>query len=184
MDYNKLRVYGFPRHVMNYNVYNPTKIRYLKSRDYGYFEAPKKLRNPELRYLVDRYKQRLEYEKYMNPKGIKTTWTSNFTKIGNTIDYANPNIFLTRSGKRYEDNEIKFHVDKRLSKYEIIQFLEKLYKFKVKKIHTAILPGEVKLKRTEKQIKSYMRTRDRKRAVVQLDFNVDEKYRKLILEKQ
>jgi ribosomal protein L23 len=178
MDFNKLKVYGFPRHVMTYKMYNPTKIRYLKSRDLGYFEAPKYSKNPELRYLVDRYKQRLEYEKYMNPKGIKTTVTSNFPKFGPSIDYADPKIFLIKSPKIYEEDEVKFFVDKNLSKYEIKQFLEKCYKLKVNKVSTAILPGKVQALPLEKQRK-FFRTKDVKKAVVKLDFPVDEKYRKL-----
>lgn len=178
MDFNKLKVYGFPRHVMNYKLYNPRKINYFKSKDYGYFESPKYFKNPELRYVVDRYQQRLEYEKYMNPKGIKMTMTGNFPKNGETIDFLNLNVFLMRSGKKYEEDEIKFFVNKNLSKYEIIQFLQKMYNFKVKQISTANLPGKVKLVQNTRQRK-YMRTRDTKKALVKVGFKVDDKYRKL-----
>ncbi len=179
MDFNKLKVYGFPRHMLKYNVYNPMKIRYLKCKTHGYFEAPKVNKIPELRFLVDRYKQRIEYEKYMNPKGFKTTWTSNFPKIGDTIDYVDPKIYLVRSEKRYGPNEAKFLIDNDLSKLEVKQFLEKLYKVKVKKINTAIMPGKVKADPEPRGQMKYTRTKDRKKAVVKFDFNVDEKYREV-----
>jgi ribosomal protein L23 len=178
MDFNKLKVFGFPRHVLKYNIYNPVKMRYLKSKDLGYFEAPKRTNNQELRYLFDRYKQRLEYEKYLNPKGIKMNITSNFPKVGDTIDFVNPKLFLVRSGKRYENDEIKFLVNKNMNKDEIKQFFEKLYNIKAEKIHTAILPGEVK-PHQNKRTRSFYRTKDRKKAVIKLGFEADEKFRKL-----
>jgi len=178
MDFNKLKVFGFPRHYLKYNIYNPSKVRYLQSKDYGYFEAPKKSKYPELRYLVDRYKQKQEYEKHMNPKGYKMTWTSNFPKVGDTVDFVNPKFFLVRSGKRYEDNEVKFMVDNKMNKDEIKQFFEKLYRIKAEQICTAILPGQVKLHQNGKK-RSYYRIKDRKKAVIKLNFNADESYRKL-----
>lgn len=179
MDFNKLKVFGFPRHVTQYNVYNPSKIRYLKSKQYGYFECPKLNKNPEIQAIVYQYKKRLEYEKYMNPKGYKLSWTSNFPKVGDTIDFVNLKCFLVRSGKKYEPNEIKFLVDKNTSKPEIKQFIEKLYNIKVNKIDTAILPGQVRLNYKNPKQRSFMRTRDIKKAVIQLDFNTDESYRRI-----
>ncbi len=179
MDLIKSKVYGFPRHYMNYKVYDPTKYRYLKSKQYGYFECPRQLKVPELHYLVNQYKQREEYEKWMNPNGHKLTLTSNFPKIGPTLDFLDPKKFyLVRSEKEYNNNEIKFLVDKEWGKDEIGQFFHKLYRIRPQKIHTAILPGEVKLKPSTKQ-REYMRTPDRKKAVIQLGFETDDKYREI-----
>jgi ribosomal protein L23 len=178
MDFNKLKVYGFQRHLTKYKIYNPSKMRYLKSKDYGYFECPKHPKIPEVRHLADMYKQRSEYEKYLNPKGLKYTWSSNFPKIGDTIDFANPKLFLVRSQKEYADNEIKFLVDKRLSKIEISQFIQKMYNFRVRDVNTAILPGQVKRVQQGRGA-GHIRTRDIKKAVVKLDFNVEEFYRKI-----
>ena len=178
MDFNKLKIYGFPRHLTKFNIYNPAKVRYLNSKDFGYFEAPKRTKSQELKYLVDRYKQRVEYEKYMNPHGLKLTWTSRLPKTGDTIDFMNPKFYLVRSGKEYEADEIKFLVDNNMSKDEIKQFFEKMYKIKVNNVSTSILPGEVKSHQNERK-RSFYRTKDKKKAVLKLDFNVDEKYRKL-----
>jgi ribosomal protein L23 len=179
MDFNKLRVFGFPRHVLNYNLYNPTKIRYLKSKDFGYFEAPKRNKIPELRYLVDQYKQRVEYEKHMNPKGFKLNITSKFPKVGDTVDFVNPKFYLVRSGKRYEDNEIKFLIDKNMNKDEAKQVFEKLYRVRAEKISTAIVPGQVKQKVNQKNGRSFYRIPDRKKAVIQVGFPVDQSLRRL-----
>lgn len=182
MDFNKLKIFGFPRHVLNYNLYNPSKIRYLKSKDYGYFEAPKRNKIPELRYLVDQYKQRVEYEKHMNPKGIKLHITSKFPKVGDTIDFVNPKFYLVRSGKRYEDNEIKFLIDKNMNKDEVKQVFEKLYRVRAEKISTAIVPGQVKSRVNKKNGRSFFRIPDRKKAVIQVGFPVDNSLRKLTSE--
>lgn len=185
MDFNKLKVFGFPRHVMNYKVYNPLKIRYLKAKRYGYFEAPKNLKNPELTTLVSNYKQRIEYEKHMNPKGYKLTWTSNMPKVAEKIDYVNPKFLLVRSQRDYAENQVKYLVGKNESKFEIKQFFEKLYQMKVNTINTAIIPGQVK-RFSQKNAKggAYYRTRDRKKAVLTLDFPIDEKFRKVKENKQ
>lgn len=176
MDFNKLKVYGFPRAMTKFKKYLPSKVEYLQSKDFGYLEAPKNSRCRELRILHQKYLQRVEYEKYMNPKGLKYTHTSNFPKIANTIDCPNPKLFMVRSQKIYHHNQIKFMVDKNASKPEIKQFLTKVYNLDVKDVATAILPGEVKRKVT-KRGNSYMRTRDIKKAVVTLDFPVDNKFK-------
>jgi len=42
----------------------------------------------DLREILKANKQRQEWEKYMNPKGIKPTITSNFPKEGPQIDFV------------------------------------------------------------------------------------------------
>lgn len=178
MDYNKFKVFGFPRAMTKFKIYNPAKVKYMVSKDHGYFEAPKHSKNRELRHLFAKYKQREEYEKYLNPKGFKYAMTSNFPKQADSIDYPNIKCYLVRSGKEYTENQVKFLVDPRLSKPEIRQFVQKLYNVKVNKVETAILPGEVKLKASKKG-RSYYRTRDRKKAVLSLDIKVDDSLRKI-----
>ena len=56
------------------------KVRYLKSKKFGEFEAPMKTKERSLSKLVGNYQSRLDYEKYMNPKGLKPTITSRFKK--------------------------------------------------------------------------------------------------------
>lgn len=179
MDFNKLRIFGFPRHVMSYKVYNPLKVKYLKSKRFGYFEAPKNFKNPELVNLVYNYKQRLEYEKHLNPKGYKLTWTSNMPKVAEQIDYVNPKFLMVRSKKDYTNNQMKFLVDKNQSKYEMKQFFEKLYQIPVKQVNTAILPGKVRRHQQKHPDGAYYRTRDRKKAVMTIDCEVDENLRKM-----
>jgi ribosomal protein L23 len=120
----------------------------------------------------------MEYEKHMNPMGFKLPITSKFPKIGDTVDFVNPKFFMVRSGKRYEDDEIKFLVDKNMNKDEIKQFFEKMYRIRAEKISTAIVPGQVKLRSSQKS-RSYFRIPDRKKAVIKLGFPVEDKYRKL-----
>jgi ribosomal protein L23 len=177
MDLMKSRVYGFPRHYLTYKIYDPTKYRYLKSKHYGYFEAPRRTRIPELYYLTNQYRQRLEYERMMNPRGHKLSMTSNFPKTGPTIDFLQPKqFFLTRSQKEYKKNELKFLVNKNWSKFEIKQFLQKLYRLNPKKIHTAILPGDVRVNNNS-YTRKFFRTPDRKKAVVEFGFETPDSFR-------
>jgi ribosomal protein L23 len=178
MDFQKLKVFGFPRAMTKFRHYLPSKIEYLRSKDFGYFETPKNTKNKELRILYQKYKQRLEYEKYMNPLGLKYSYTSNFPKIAPIIDMPNPKAWLVRTDKVYRDDEIKFLVDKKMSKPEIKHFVQNVYNINVQKVSTAILPGQIKIENKD-QKRNFIRTRDRKKAVIKLDFKVDKSYRKI-----
>ena len=94
-------------------------------------------------------------------------------------DLENFNIILYRSGKDYKSNQIKFMVDIKYSKIEITQIIEKLFKIKVNKITTAILPGKVKMNIKYNKFLGYTRIPERKIAVIETDFEVEEKYRKI-----
>lgn len=176
MDFYKSKLFGFQRLHSLYKFYDPKNIKYLKSKEFGYFEAPKFSKNRSLNHLVFQYKQKSEFEKYMNPKGLKYTFTSNFPKVASEIHLTNPNIYLVRTDKKYPANFAKFNVPMNYSKFEIKQFLEKMYQVKIKRIHTSILPGEVKF---DNEKRRFIRTRDVKRAAVEFDSFVDIKYRKI-----
>jgi len=176
MDFYRSKLFGFQRLHYLYKFYDPKNIKYIKSREHGYFEAPKFSKNRSLNHLVFQYKQKFEFEKYFNPKGLKCTYTSNFPKCANEIFLTNPNIYLVRTDKKYPANFAKFNVPMNYSKFEIKQFLEKMYQVKINKIHISILPGEVKFSNLKKR---FIRTRDVKRAAVEFDSIVDIKYRKI-----
>ena len=53
---------------------------YLNTNRYGNIEVPKVKKSTSVDQMAANYKKRLEYEKYMNPKGIKQTITSRFEK--------------------------------------------------------------------------------------------------------
>jgi len=176
MDFYRSKLFGFQRLHSLYKFYDPKNIKYLKSKDHGYFEAPKFSKNRSLNHLVYQYKQKTEFEKYMNPKGLKYTFTSNFPKVASEIKLTSPNIFLIRTDKKYPANFAKFNVPMNYTKFEIKQFLEKMYQVKIKTIHTSILPGEVKF---DNEKRKFMRTREVKRAAVEFDSIVDIRYRKI-----
>jgi ribosomal protein L23 len=177
-DFNKLKVFGFARANARYKLYDPTKYRYLISKKYGYFEAPKLSANRELKHLVNQYKQRQEYEKYMNPKGLRQSVTSNFPKLGDTVNLPDFKFFLTRTDKMYDKNFLKFEIEDSFSKPEIKQFFEKLYNVPIKKVRTSIQPGEVKLT-AKNENRRFMRTKEKKKALLEFDFEVDQSLIKL-----
>jgi ribosomal protein L23 len=177
-DLNKLKVFGFLRANARYKIYDPTKYRYLISKKFGYLEAPKISHNRELKFLAESYQQRLEYQKYMNPKGLRYSVTSNFPKIGETHNLPDFKFFLTRTDKMYDDNCVKLEIEQSLSKPEIKQIFEKLYNIPTKKVRTAILPGEVKPTLVNRNRK-FIRTDEKKRALIEFDFPVDQELIKL-----
>jgi ribosomal protein L23 len=179
MNLQRAKLFGFQRYQTQYKFYDPKNTLYLSSRLKGYFEAPKFSKNRSLNHLTDQYKQRVEYEKYMNPKGLKYTITSNFPKVSSEIELANPKIYLVRSEKKYPANFAKFSVPMNYSKIEIKQFIQKMYNVKIKSIHISILPGNI---RHDPKLKGFKRTRDVKRAAVEFYSLVDLKYRKINLD--
>lgn len=176
MNLQRTKIFGFQRFQTQFKFYDPKNTQYLFSKYKGYFEAPKFSKNRSLNFLADQYKQRQEYEKYMNPKGLKYTYTSNFPKNATEIQQTNPNIFLVRSEKKYPANFAKFAVPMNYSKFEIKQFLQKMYKMEVRNIHISILPGKIK---HDPKIKGFKRTRDVKRALVEFGSFVDLKFRRI-----
>ena len=56
------------------------KVRYLNTKSLGDFEAPAKSREKNLFKLQENYAKRLDFEKYLCPKGVKPTITSRFKK--------------------------------------------------------------------------------------------------------
>lgn len=176
MDFYRSKLFGFQRFQTKFKFYDPQNIKYLKSKDKGYFEAPKFSKNRSLNHLVFQYKQKLEYEKYMNPKGFKYTYTSAFPQMATEIHLTNPNIYLVRTGKNYPANFAKFNVPMNYTKFEIKQFLQKMYQVKIKTIHISILPGHVKF---DNEKRRFVRTRDVKRAAVEFSSPVASKYRQL-----
>jgi ribosomal protein L23 len=177
-DFHKLKIFGFARANMRHKIYDPTKYRYLISKKYGYLEVPKISKNRELKNLADNFKQKQEYEKYMNPKGLRYSVTSKFPKIGDTYDLPDLKFFLTRTDKMYHKNFLKLEVEDNLSKPEIKQIFEKLYQVPLKDVRTAIQPGEVKMG-TKNENRRYYRTKDKKKALLEFDFEVNQDLIKL-----
>ena len=175
VDYNRLKVFGFQRANLLNKLYDPLNIRYLKSPRLGRFEMPKNTKNREIHFLIRNYQQAQQYSKTFSPRGIVPNMNSRFNKADETEDLQDFKVMLMRSGKKYNDNEVKFLVDINYSKPEIKQILSKMYNLDIEKITTAILPGRVKRDMTlnqEKQIIKYYRTDERKVAVVTLNKSI------------
>ena len=68
---------------------NPAKVRYLVDRMSGPFETPMKSEIKDVEKLKKNYTDRLDFEKYMNPKGLKPTITSRFKKPAKEIEFCN-----------------------------------------------------------------------------------------------
>ena len=113
-------------------------MRYLQHATLGNFEAPKAgSKTDSLKELYGNYQKRLEFERYMNPKGFKPTITSNFRKPQPEIEFVNHEMKLMRSPKDYGKDIVGFRMNNFLSKPEIQQYLMKLYNLNVQKVNTA-----------------------------------------------
>ena len=89
-----MKRFGFHPDQLYFHMRNPRKVRYLSHPKYGDFEAPKTVNKKDIttqtqEYMHSQYQQRLQFEKYMNPKGLKPTIPPHFPKPQPEIDFVN-----------------------------------------------------------------------------------------------
>ena len=84
-----MKRFGFHPDQLYFNMRNPAKVRYLVDRMSGPFEAPMKSEIKDVEKLKKNYTDRLDFEKYMKPKGLKPTITSRFKKPAKEIEFCN-----------------------------------------------------------------------------------------------
>lgn len=153
---------------------NPRKIRYIETKNNGKFEVPMKSNTRSIQKLYNNYEERLDFEKYMNPKGLKPTITSRFKKPQESMDFISTEMLLMRSPKPYDDQTVCFRTDNHLSKPEIKQYLTKLYNMPINKIGTFRKQGEIK----SNPNRTKFRKKDWKKAIVRVDYEVDTDFQK------
>merc|ERR1740117_339332 len=143
-----MKRFGFHTDQLYFNMRNPSKIKYVYHKSLGNFEVPKIKSTTNINDLYKNYQDRLDYEKYMNPKGLKPTITSRFEKPSQDVDFLNHEIMMHRSPKPYSKNQVSFRMSPYLSKPEIKQYLTKVYKLPVQKVDTANKMGVIKTNNT------------------------------------
>ena len=83
-----MKRFGFHPDQLYFNIRNPAKVRYLATKELGAFEAPMKSKHNTLQQMSANYSSRLEFEKYLNPKGLKPTITSRFKKPAKELEFV------------------------------------------------------------------------------------------------
>jgi ribosomal protein L23 len=119
----------------------------------------------------------LDFEKYMNPKGLKPTITSNFKKPPVEIEFVSHEVQLLRSPKPYEKDEIGFRHSPFLSKPELKQYLMKLYNLPVERVNNFNKIGKI-MRNSEKG--GHWRKQDWKKSFVKVGFEVDPDLQKIM----
>jgi len=185
LDLMNSRIFGFKRANLLHKLYDPLNVKYIRSPSLGIFRTPANPRNREIRSLVFNWSQAQAYANHFSYKGYLPTITSNFPKPSNkSTDFAECKVIAIKSGKVLEKNQLKFLVDMKLTKPEIVQIIQKFYKIKVLRITTAILPGQIKMNNFKLNgEKVYYRTPDKKVATITIDFKVNSNENMLITNK-
>ena len=107
---------------------------------------------------------------FLNPKGLKAQKLSTLEAPQRNYDFLNWRLDLHRIGqnKEVEENVATFRVDLRMTKPEIKQYLEKVYKLEVQRVNTVRIHGKIKknmfghrFKESEKK-KAYVFLKDAK----------------------
>ena len=131
----------------------------------------------DINKLKKNYEDRLEFEKYMNPKGLKPTITSRFKKPPVEIDFVSHTMLLSRSPRPYDDHTVCFRTSPYLSRPEINQYLTKLYKMPINKIDTFNKMGKIMPNHHNRR---QWRKKDWKKAIVTVDYEVDPEFQKIL----
>ena len=171
-----MKRFGFHPDQLYFNIYNSRKVRYVSNPQLGQFEVPKNSRSQSIKELHENYQKRLEFERYMNPKGFKPTITSHFKKPQPEIDFVNHEVRLLRSPKDMQKEWFSLRVAPFMSKPEIQQYMMKLYNLDVKEVNTALRQGKV-LRNMDTG--RHWRKKDWKKAMVKVDFDVDPELQKM-----
>ena len=116
---NTIKYFGYHANQLHFKMRNPGKVKYVHQKDFGNFEIPKHRNTSNIAELHKNYLAKSDWEKYMNPFGIKQTITSRFKKPSQQQDFVNHEFMLMRSTKAYDRNEVCFRVSPFLSKPEI-----------------------------------------------------------------
>ncbi len=163
-----MKRFGYLRDYMHFNLYNTSKLIYAQHPLYGALELPKHpsgANGGNIRIQAQKYQQRLEFEKYLNPKGLKPTITSKFPQPQQRVDFANLMIYRVPTEKYYGPGVLCFRSPVGLSKPEVKQFLTKLYDLSILSIHSVRRPG--KIMRTNEG--KYWLKRETKKWIVKLN---------------
>lgn len=171
-----MKRFGFHADQLYFNMRNPQKVRYLETKELGKFEAPMKTTSRSVTALHNNFKQKLDFEKYLCPNGLKPTVTSRFKKPAKEIDFVSHEMLLMRSPKPYNVNTVCFRTSNFLSKPEIRQYMQKLYTMPIQTVGTFCKQGVFKNKRSP----NVFRKADWKKAIIKVDYEVDSEFQKII----
>ena len=155
------------------------KVRYLNTKSLGDFEAPAKSREKNLFKLQENYAKRLDFEKYLCPKGVKPTITSRFKKPRVQQEFVNHEMLLARTPKPLAPNELRFRCSQYLSKHEIQEYLGKLYRMPFKDMEMPSTSNHMGKVMVNRENRTQWRKKDHKKVSVKLDYEVDPEYQKL-----
>ena len=165
-----MKRFGYHANQLYFNMRAPSKLQYVKTKRQGYWEIPKAKSTTNANELYRNFEKRVEFEKYMNPKGLKPTVTSRFAKPPTEIEFVSHDFMLSRSAKPYQKNQVSFRCSPYLSKPEIKQYLSKVYNLPVQKVDTANKMGTIKINRENN---TKWRKKNWKKAIVSVGYEVD-----------
>ena len=171
-----MKRFGFHPDQIYFKLRNPMKVRYLNTKNLGDFEAPAKTHEKNLHKLHENYKQRLEFEKYLCPKGVKPTITSRFKTPRPQQEFVSHEIVLARSPKTQATNEMRFRTSQFLSKHEIQEYLGKLYRMPFKDQAMPNTINHMGRVMTDRSTRKQWRKADYKTVSVKLDYEVDPEF--------
>ncbi len=168
-----MKRFGFHPDQIYFKMRNPMKVRYLNTKNLGNFEAPAKTSEKNLHKLHANYQKRLDFEKYLCPKGVKPTITSRFKKPRESQEFVSHEMTLARTPTTLASNEVRFRCDPFLTKHEIQEYLGKLYRMPFKNNEMPNTSNQMGKVMQNRENRTQWRKKDYKKVTVRLEYEVD-----------
>ena len=143
-----MKRFGLPYKYLENKIYNSRTSLYVKDPKLGIMQVPKSLRFSNMYDIIKINQKKMEFEKYLLPFGLKPTLPYSLEYEAPHHQFLNLNVILmpTVPGKE-KPNCLYFKTGTEVSKFELKQYLMKLYNLPIFKIMVKINQGKIKRKR-------------------------------------
>ena len=139
----KPRRFGFLKEYLTHHLFNSSKIKYCWHKRFGKLELPKDNSQKCINKMVKNAEKKKEYEKLINPFGLKPTIPYSWCCSQEHIDFVDYPIILFRNHHPNNEKQLLFRTQSNISKLEMKQYLTKIYKIPVEEIHSKMYVGKI-----------------------------------------
>jgi ribosomal protein L23 len=144
-----MKRFGFAYKYLHNKICDSKQAFYIQDRKLGEIEAPLAYKRKSVQELFQIQQQRIKYQQYFNPLGLRPTLPYTTKKSTPTEKFVDIDAIPIRTLKGHEQrNCLYFRTGVETSKFELKQYLTKLYNLDIEKMTVKINQGKVKRRRT------------------------------------
>jgi ribosomal protein L23 len=143
-----MKRFGLAYKYLHNKIYDSKQAFYIQDRKLGTIEVPLPYKNKSVQELYQIQQQRIKYQQYFNPLGLCATIPYTTKKSQAIEKFVDIDAIPIRTLKGHEQrNCLYFRTSVETSKFELKQYLAKLYNLDIDKMTVKINQGKVKRNR-------------------------------------